>query len=286
MVITRVQWDELDGRIRQDIHREIGPVLRAETVAAGFNSELAAVVHTADGRRYFVKGLRTSHPSARGQEREKRINPYVRGLSARLLWSLESAGWSLLGFEYLEGEHASYGPGSADLALVAEAMAAVGEITCPDVPVKFAEQRWSAYTDGDALLFRGNALLHTEWNPTNTLIVRAPAPHARVVDWAWPTRGAAWIDPACWVVWLIAGGHTPSQAEQWAAKVPAWSTATGDHLAAFALVQARLWEAIRQASPSPWEEQLACAAAEWAQHRGRSRHRLTRSSAMKVTRKM
>ena len=41
----------------------------------------------------------------------------------------------------------------------------------------------------------------------------------------WPTRGAAWIDPACWIVWLVFAGHVPREAEQRAIKVPAWFTA-------------------------------------------------------------
>ncbi len=53
--------------------------------------------------------------------------------------------------------------------------------------------------------------------PGNVLI----ASDARLVDWAWPTRAAPWIDPACWIVWLIASGHNPADAETSAASVPA-----------------------------------------------------------------
>lgn len=61
---------------------------------------------------------------------------------------------------------------------------------------------------------------------------------AYLVDWAWPTRGAAWIDPACLAVWLIASGHSPYSAESCAARVPSWQSAPADALDEFARVQA------------------------------------------------
>lgn len=144
----------------------------------------------------------------------------------RLLWRVTGGGWDLLGFERLAGRSADYSPASADIPLVVEAMTALGRVACPDVKLKDAGQRWGVYLDdpADAGLFIGTALLHTDWHHTNVLITGADA--ARLIDWAWPTRGAAWIDPACWIVWLIFAGHGPHEAEQWTTKVPAWSTRT------------------------------------------------------------
>ncbi|MFD1535587.1 hypothetical protein [Nonomuraea guangzhouensis] len=34
----------------------------------------------------------------------------------------------------------------------------------------------------------------TDYNPLNMLIAEG---RALLIDWAWPTRGAGWIDPAC-----------------------------------------------------------------------------------------
>ncbi len=87
-----------------------------------------------------------------------------------------------------------------------------------------------------------------------------------LVDWAWPTRAAAWIDAACWVVWLIASGHTPAPAERWAAAVPAWKRADERALGVFAAVQARLWAGITTGA-APWSRQVAEAAARWQEHR-------------------
>jgi hypothetical protein len=55
-------------------------------------------------------------------------------------------------------------------------------------------------------------------------------------------RGAAWIDPACWVVRFVFAGHPPDEAEQWATKVPVGSTAPVRALGLFATAQARFWQ--------------------------------------------
>lgn len=129
-----------------------------------------------------------------------------------------------------------------------------------DFELKQAPQRWSAYSDR-AELFGGDGLAHTDWSPTNILIVNG---HARMLDWAWPTKGARWIDPACWTVWLIASGHTPYEAEAWAAELPAFATAPTASVTAFAAAQAAMWEDIGDQAPHPG---LAAAATAWVKHR-------------------
>lgn len=46
--------------------------------------------------------------------------------------------------------------------------------------------------------------------PGNVLISGS---RAWLIDWAWAALGAPWIDPACWLVRLIAYGHAVSEAE-------------------------------------------------------------------------
>ena len=69
-------------------------------------------------------------------------------------------------------------------------LAAVG---CPDLPVQQARQRWAAYihSEADLELLDGDALLHTDFNPLNILL---GPDRVWMIDWAWPTRGAAFID--------------------------------------------------------------------------------------------
>lgn len=257
LVNARLDWEEVRGLIE----KQTGPVLAAEPVTDGLNSEIAVVVHTSVGAA-FVKGLRCNHRWVWTQQREAEINPYVHQVAPRLLWHVETDGWNLLGFEHVDGRRADYSPESPDLAKVVRVMRQLGEIPCPDLPLRLAQQRWSSYTD-DPELFTGDHLLHTEWSPGNVVINDA----AHLVDWAWPTRGAAWIDPACWVVWLVASGHSPRTAENWAAQIPAWHSAPREALDAFARAQAGMWDGIAQDGPESWIERMANAAAQWAEHR-------------------
>jgi hypothetical protein len=93
------------------------------------------------------------------------------------------------------------------------------------------------------------------------------SPTARLVDWAWPTRGAAWIDPACLVVWLIASGHAPHSAESWATRIPSWKAASPVALDEFARIQALMWEGIAADSTEEWTTNLARASRQYATYR-------------------
>ncbi|WAU09704.1 aminoglycoside phosphotransferase (plasmid) [Streptomyces nigrescens] len=263
----RMHWDDLPTATRDAVAARTGPIYATASSDKGLNSELAATLDTRAGR-VFVKGLRCDHPRAWTQEREATINPYVAPLAPRLLWRINDGEWHLLGFEHLDGRPAEYAPGSDDLPLVAEAIITLSGVHAPsDVELKQIEQRFADYVDhpDDAALLRGDTVLHTDWTPDNVLIVGNVA---RIVDWAWPTRGAAWIDAACWVVWLVAAGHAPEDAELWAAKTPAWSTAPARALDVFAAAQQRLWAGIASDSPEvAWKRKIADAAQQWLTYR-------------------
>jgi hypothetical protein len=214
--ISHTHWEELSEGVRSAIRTKTGHVLRAQTVSEGLNSEIAAILHTSTDK-IFIKGLRSDNPRAWTQQMEVMINPYVAQVSPRLLWHIETEGWNVLAFEHIEGRHPDYSPGSDDLPKVVTAILLIGEITCPQLPLKRAEQRWAPYMN-DTSALRGDTLLHTDFNPLNVLINDT----ARVIDWAWPTRGAAWIDPACFILRLMAAGHTPHEAEAWARQAPSW----------------------------------------------------------------
>ncbi|MEV7869852.1 aminoglycoside phosphotransferase [Streptomyces sp. NPDC088124] len=263
----RLHWNDLPTPTLDAVVARTGPVYGVTTADKGLNSEIAAALDTSIGR-VFVKGLRCDHPRVWTQNREAAINPYVAPLAPRLLWMIDDGEWNLLGFEHLDGRPADYSPASPDVPLVAEAITRLASVRAPaDIELKQIEQRFAEYLDtpADAQLLCGEALLHTDWTPDNVLIVGEAA---RVVDWAWPTRGAAWIDAACWIVWLISTGHTPEGAEQWAAETPAWATAPARALDVFATAQQRLWEGIAaDALDVPWKRDLADAAARWSAYR-------------------
>ncbi|WP_416966135.1 hypothetical protein, partial [Streptomyces sp. Agncl-13] len=261
------QWDDLPAATREAVEARTGPIYATATADKGLNSEVAATLDTRAGR-VFVKGMNTDHPRAWTQNREATINSSVAPLAPRLLWRINDGTWDLLGFEHVEGRPADYRPQSDDLPLVAEAIITLSGVRAPiDLELKHIEQRLAEYIDDpdDADLLRGETLLHTDWHPDNVLISNNAA---RVVDWAWPTRGAVWIDAACWVVWLTSAGHSPADAEQWAAKTPAWSTAPRRALDVFATAQERLWAGIAADAPEVvWIQDVAAAAARWAAYR-------------------
>lgn len=158
--------------------------------------------------------------------------PLVTAISPALLWHFDEAGWNVLGYQYAPGRHADYRPGSPDLNRVVHLMETLSRIEAPadPDPLKRAEDRWKSYVEdpGDELAFAGTALTHTDWAPDNILI--APD-RPWLIDWAWPTLGAAWTDPACWLLRLMAaGGHTPAQAEHQAARLTAFAAANPVHI--------------------------------------------------------
>ena len=246
---------------RELIEQETGPFHVVKHVPGGLNSELSVIIRTAD-ESTFIKGRRADHPRAWTQERERAVNPAVRHISPSLTWSVRSETWDLNGFEHVPGRHADYSPGSADIPKIVTTLRMLQETPCPDTELKEAEQRWESYSDAPEL-FAGACLLHTEWTPGNVLV----GDRAYLVDWAWPTRGAAWIDPACWIVWLVASGHTPASAENHAAMIPSWEQAPPRSVDEFALAQARMWAEIAAESSQPWTKSLAAASSLWSAHR-------------------
>jgi hypothetical protein len=265
MATTRIVFEDLPSSVLAAIEYRTGPVLKSETVSQGFNSEIAARVFTESGS-YFIKGLRADHKRVWTQHNETGVNPFLRGISPMLHWRIEDAGWVLLGFEKLEGHHADYSPNSPDLPKVADLLCRLGEVSCPDIELRKADQRLEKYVVklSDRNYFAGNSLLHTDLNNTNVLV----DDFAYLVDWAWATRGAAWLDAGYWVVWLMAaGGHEPSSAEQWAHRVPAWSTAPVRGVTAFAEATANVWEEIAGDDPDPWTARMLNASRRWVRFR-------------------
>ncbi|NKY89335.1 hypothetical protein [Nocardia veterana] len=264
----RRNWEDLPSATRAAVEAVTGPVVRADSVIAGFSSQLATVIETAAGRT-FIKGVPQRDPEVWTQHREAALARHVTPVGPRLHWQIAAGGWDLLGFEFIAGHFADYRV-DADLAATASAMTALGRLHCPaEIELKDAEVRWGAYLDEDAdtTVFAGDALLHTDWNYSNVIVDDETGTHARLVDWPWATRGAAWIDPGCWIVWLIFAGHEPADAETWAARIPAWHSASDRDLRIFSGALAAEWTATANRRPNFWTHSLRDAARRWAAHR-------------------
>jgi hypothetical protein len=148
-------------------------------------------------------------------------------------------------------------------------MDALSKISVPGDPgpLKRSEDRLKPYLDdpGSAWVFAGPVLTHSDWAPDNVLV---SARRAWLIDWAWPTLGAGWTDPAGWVLRLMAsGGHSASEAEGQASRLPAFQAADPAHIDLFAAANGRLWAEVAQSSTSAWTKKMAQAAQSWFAHR-------------------
>lgn len=260
MPTTHIPYTDLPHAVRAAIEQQTGPVLACESSTEGFNSAVAARLHT-ETMVYFVKVMPSDHRWGWTQRREADLAPHVRAVAPDLIARIVVEGWDVLIFEALDGSHADYRPGSPDLPKMVALLGRIAELTCPTLELKDASQRLARYAPPDDLhYFAGDALLHTDWNNANVLVGN----HARIVDWGWATRGAPWLDAAYWTIWLIATGHEPASAESWTAQVPVWRFAPKRGITAFADANAALWADIGGAEPDPWTARMVDASHRWA----------------------
>jgi hypothetical protein len=232
----------------------------------GSRADVTALVRGESGP-VFVKAVR----EARGQGhvdsigREAAINPYVP--SPKLLWTLRDSGWIVLGFKAVEGRESSFDPDSADLPAIVSVIDRVARAEVPTLAQEWTETRWDRYCDGtDHLLLRGTALVHGDINPNNFLM--AADGTATLVDWAWPTVGAAFLTSAGLVSQLIATGHSAKGAEAWAARCSSWTEADPKAIDTYAAATVRMWRSLADNSPDEgWMREMVKAAEAWTAHR-------------------
>jgi hypothetical protein len=263
-LVARTTWYDLPRPVRAAVEDQAGLIHRVNAISSGLNASFTARLHTDTGVT-FAKGVPSDRAAA--QRREAQINPLVRPIAPRLLWHIDTHGWHMLGFEHLDGRTADLTPGSLDLQGIIGVLDQLAYLDAPRDGCKRIETRWAdaaQRADVDATLLAGDHLLHTDLNPHNILITDAGP---RIVDWSWPTLGAAWIDTACAALWLIAEGHSPADAESWAAHVTVWAEATPEALDTFTMTNAVLWGQIAADEPRAWKQRLHKAAATWVTYR-------------------
>jgi hypothetical protein len=265
---VRIDYAALPAPVRAAVEAHTGRVRSARSAEAGVNAAITAFLDTEAGR-VLIKGVPDDCPAARDQQREADVNSYIRGIGPHMLWCEKVAGWHLLAFEVIESRYANFEPGSPDLPKIGTTLAAVADLPCPPIAMLSAGRRWGPFLDRveDTQLIAGDHLLHTDPNPGNLLIAED---RAWLVDWAWATRGAAFIDLACFVPRLIGAGHAPAEAEDWTAKQAVWQNADPAAVTTFAKALARLWTKLADENPGqPWRRATARSANLWAAHRTR-----------------
>lgn len=209
----RVLLQDLPQGLQDAVDRKAGGVLGFAPARGGGRAHLAGTARTPTGL-IFIKGVRVDDDTELPMLRAEAANLFhAAPLAPRLIWQLEQNGWLLLGLERIQGRHARYNPGSPDLQALAEALAR--HMAAPDTgSVAEPYARRLAAEDAEVDALAGNHLIHADLNPGNVLVT--PEGAVRVVDWGFCARGAAWLEPALVLPWLILAGHTPAQAQAWA----------------------------------------------------------------------
>lgn len=286
------RWSDLPNEVRQAVERHTGHITLVDHHTAGLHSEFSATVHTTTGR-VFVKGNRLSSPHLWMQHHEARVNRFLPTLAPRLLWTADTAGWLVHGYEHVTGRRATLTPGTPDLQLVADSLTEIHRTLtpCPDEDARDLADQWdrlSAWrrlrddppTDLDSwtrdqidrcvdlepqavTVVQGDSLAHTDLHPLNILIDHT----AHVIDWAWSRRATAWVDTAFLVIRLIDAGHSPRDAEDWASTVPGWQDTPAVALSLFAIEVLGIWEHLQHHRPLSHRGRLTDAARIWARHR-------------------
>ncbi|GAA5200781.1 hypothetical protein GCM10023322_79400 [Rugosimonospora acidiphila] len=262
----RVSWHDMPTGLQERIEAEAGPFIRAEQVGIGHNCLIGMVLHTTS-RTLFLKGVPADHTRAVWtQANEAAINRHVQPVTAPLAFHVQTDGWDVLGFHYLAGHrHADLTPGSPDLLFVSTALHNLATLPAPeDVPLRTIEDRWAEYVGHDASLLAGSSIAHTDVHRHNIMI----GDTAKLIDWAWPTLAAPWVDTACLGLQLIHAGHHPKGAERWCQQLPAYAAASEDAVSTFVRAVHAMWHEISTADPQPWKREIAEASERWAQYRG------------------
>ncbi|MFD0685363.1 phosphotransferase family protein [Actinomadura fibrosa] len=264
----RSHWPDLPAEVLDAVTARTGPVHRVEPAPAGNHADIAATIHTTDGR-LFVKAARrtvpdTDGPEVRSLRWEAAINPHVTEYAPRLHWTVEAGGWLLLAFEHVQARHADYAPGSPDLDIVAKIIEGLQAHPLPGVlERKRVERRWESM--GDMTPLAGSTLLHADLNPANVLL--GDDGTAYVVDWTFAGRGAAFLEMALLIPWLLQAGHTPAAAEHWVSRFPAWTSTASVTIDLFARAFADKWRANLATNNEVWAQEHAASAQSWAAHR-------------------
>lgn len=303
---VRPAWETLPEPIRHAVAEQLpAPIVSVANQGGGFTPGIAAQLRLADGTAVFVKAVPTAHPLADTYRHEGHTAARLplATPAPRLRWTATTGAWVVLVFDNVDGRHPDLTPGSADIGLIVNAVAAMSEALTPcpilnvepsstargdwlhgwdlisdQIPADLgawerrhlnelvkAETLWRAHADGPTLV-------HGDIRPDNLLVTAAGT--AAVVDWARASCGASWQDVADLVPHLIMAGHTSAAAESCLAEVPAWQRVDAEVLTSYAVAYAGYWTRMsRQPAPKgvphlrSYQHHAATAAIAWVRHR-------------------
>ncbi|MEU6204112.1 phosphotransferase [Micromonospora musae] len=254
----RSDWAALPQGVTAEIDARVGGIIDVYPAPSGNHAEIASTV-TGSADTVFVKAASTDL-SVRSLRYELAATSAVDWYPPAIRWHVQRDGWLVAGAELLHGPHPDLSPGSNDLDLLGVALKGLQATPVPSGLWFTPEGRL-----GFAVLgMDGGTLIHSDLNPANLIVTTNGL---RIVDWAYATKAAPWVELTLLVQWLIGSGHTAAQAEQWLAQFPAWTTTDPVALDHFASHNASKWSAKSQHSTEKWVHGLATWTDEWAAHR-------------------
>ncbi|MEV7331446.1 aminoglycoside phosphotransferase [Micromonospora sp. NPDC093244] len=254
----RSDWTALPESVTAGIAERVGGTFDVTPASSGNHAEIASTV-TGPAGRIFVKAA-SGELSVRSLRYELAATRAIERHPPAVLWQFESDGWLVVGTEHFAGPHPDLSPGSSDLDLLLAALKALQKTPAPG-------EMW--FTPATRLGFahpamNGETLIHSDLNPANLIVTPLGL---RIVDWAWATKAAAWVELALLVQWLIGSGHSAEQAEEWLTQLPAWTATDRQVLDHFASKNATKWAVKSRQSAALWVHDLALWTGEWANHR-------------------
>ncbi|WP_433662589.1 phosphotransferase [Nocardia sp. CA-128927] len=239
---NRIEWGQLPRQVRAAIEQRIGGrVLSAGGQRGGFSHGMAARLVLSNNTTAFVKAIPTDDelvPMYRAEAHTSAQLP-AQVPSPQLQSTFETHGWFVAAFDDVDGRHPNLDQPqelAAVLTTVEQLAIVLTPNPIPDAPTiadaygpelicwqQFAEHgppadldEWSLRnldrlaelesTWGERAV--GETLLHTDLRPDNMLL--RPDGTVVVVDWAWPCRGAAWIDLVSLAPSIAASGIDPN----------------------------------------------------------------------------
>ncbi|MEU6709791.1 hypothetical protein [Streptomyces wuyuanensis] len=267
--VTTSTWEDVPTVVRIRLEHDLKPIGPPSLAAGDFAPGVRVQFPTDDGT-VFVKAIRSDSELAASYRTEAAVSKVLpAGISPQLLISLERDGWVALAFHFHAGRHADLTPGSPDLQPVVDA---IGRLHVPLTPNPFPSAPHitsnPVLQEADHKPFTSDTLLHCDLRAKNLVI--AEDGQIRIIRWARPHRGPAWIDTAFLIPQLILAGHTAHEAEKWGDQVPAYQQADKAAINLFAASLTNYWlnrAPHRPSSRAHSRDRNIDAARAWVRHR-------------------
>ncbi|MGI5520608.1 phosphotransferase [Micromonospora sp. CA-259024] len=256
----RSDWTALPATVTTAIAERVGGAFEATPASSGDHAEIASTVVGPDATVFVKAASASAGLSYQSLRYELAASRAIDGWGPAVLWQIESDGWLVVGTEHLDGPHPDLFPGSPALDMLAATLKELQETPAPDGTWYDPVTRCGFGLPA----MGGEMLVHSDLNPTNLIVTQRGL---RIVDWAYATKAAAWVELALLVQWLIGSGHTPEQAEEWVAQFPSWGATDREVLDDFASRTASKWSGRSRRNGEGWVHDLVVWNAEWAAHR-------------------